>query len=1166
MTITSDDIKLMQPQRLSDEDDGGGQMTGLEVINGDINNLFEDISRVDRAYGNVSLRKAFLKVDTATADLYLDAHAILSAQPVDPRVSALIFTTEDFYDLRHTARDQIESFVIAGPTARFHLRGTQLNGQKTIITYAPVINNVTPPEIGQTLMLQIGTSINTQQYVKIVNVTHSRETFTYGIQGETFVADQWILQLTSELNKNYPADEPTPNMPGSASKIYTTQQSSSAKYYGSTVLAAPVTAGANSIRVAETFAPIIPTASSEMPVIDQRPGGYISHIVGSSSSTITQTVSYANGTVSTLPTAVVPGSIAVTINGTAYIDKGGVLVNGAGDEGSLSGTTIDYLTGVILWGGSAPAATIELTYKPGVLRQHVPNTGRIAIDDTNRNFNYVLSLDPPPSPRTFNAAYQYLGKWYELNDDGTGLLTGDGSGQINYGTGSIILTLQAQPDADSLIFYRWTEGGIYTPAASNAFTGTTPVSLTLSHRAIIQGSLTISWTSAGIAKTATDTNGVISGDATGTINYARGAIAITSASTPDSGWTVNYDYKSADDQNVTVVVPNNNVAGNIVIATTANIAPGSVGFTLRKSIPREVRDTNNILLSRSYMHELYYLSDNGAGNIINRRNAESVGTVNYTTGQIIVFGASFLKERNESGEITKNISILDRLISGAETKNTAKYASVAAQELIIAHDVTVTYRYAADAELSKSEVITGSSSPWRFILAANDTVVPGSVILQIGAEVWFDDGEGHLLRNYNTSTGVGDVQGTIDYVTTEIVINNYTGRPITAIVTPIGCVTGEDWSVIKTASFRTAAAPLRPNGFNVRADDLESGEQYNAQADNEGALSGDGVTGDVDLRNGIADIIFPVPVLSASVFYNAVSYKSVPLDPEILGLDPVRLPADGRVPILRDGDILVVTHTAKDLIDSPAAALVIDAGRDKLYSAWIEDDEGTQLDSDQYTLDKEAGTATLSTPFVAQDIDSNALVGDLYFVHRIDDMALCTEARINGTLQLAQPLYHAFPAGETWVASAVYLGDLRGRVKALASYTTDPGYGGTGTSSAAQYNLVNYPIAIDNRGSVPERWKIIFTSTTAFRLLGENRGQVATGSTAVDFSPMNAQSGTPFFTIKSDGWGSGWSTGNTVLFETEAAAAPLWFVRTVLPGQATVDDDELKIELRGDHN
>ena len=653
MTITSNDIKLMQPERLTDEEDGGGQMTGLEVIDGDINNLFDDISRVNRTYGNVSLRKAFLKVDTPTADLYLDSHAILSQQPADPKVTGLLFSTDDFYDERADAKQRIESFVVPGPVTGLYLRGTQLQGQTTIICYSPEINNVPAPEIGDTLMLRVADSIETQQFIKVLNVTQTTETFSYiYVSGSTtvvstFKATQYVLKLSSELKQDYPADDPNPR-PNNASKVYSTQPANSAKYYGSTTLQMAAVAGSTSVKVGDTFAPIIPTASNETPVIDQRPGGFLSQVVPSSSVVISVAVNYSNGGVSRLPTAIVPGSISVTIAGTPYTDKAGVLVNSSGATGSLDGTAIDYLTGVIAWAGSAAAAAPTLSYAPGVLRQQVPNTGRIEIDDTNRNFNYVLTLDPPPSPTTFNASYQYLGKWYELRDTGTGLLEGDGNGQINYDTGSIVLTLQVQPDADSVIFYRWTEGGIYSLATDDAFTGNTPVRLSLNHGAVAEGSVTITWTSAGVARTATDSNGAISGSATGTINYANGNISLTSALDPDAGtgWSVSYDYKDSSTQVINVTAPNNTTAADIVFATAPNIAPGSVSFTLRKSLPREVRDASNVLLSKNYSHLFHQITDNGNGNLIDRRVNAVVGTVNYSTGQIVVAGDDFLKIEN----------------------------------------------------------------------------------------------------------------------------------------------------------------------------------------------------------------------------------------------------------------------------------------------------------------------------------------------------------------------------------------------------------------------------------------------------------------------------------------------------------------------------------------
>ena len=60
MAITNDDVKLFEGQRLIDEADGGGLVTGREVIDGNANNLFQDISRIDRTVGDVALRKAFI--------------------------------------------------------------------------------------------------------------------------------------------------------------------------------------------------------------------------------------------------------------------------------------------------------------------------------------------------------------------------------------------------------------------------------------------------------------------------------------------------------------------------------------------------------------------------------------------------------------------------------------------------------------------------------------------------------------------------------------------------------------------------------------------------------------------------------------------------------------------------------------------------------------------------------------------------------------------------------------------------------------------------------------------------------------------------------------------------------------------------------------------------
>ena len=112
MAINKENIKLFESQRLTDEGDGGGRASGNVVVDGQMNNLFRDISRIDRTVGDVSMRKVFVGVSTDNADPYLGAHAILTTAPEDDRVGVVLFNTDSQTDQRDDARNRIESYVV----------------------------------------------------------------------------------------------------------------------------------------------------------------------------------------------------------------------------------------------------------------------------------------------------------------------------------------------------------------------------------------------------------------------------------------------------------------------------------------------------------------------------------------------------------------------------------------------------------------------------------------------------------------------------------------------------------------------------------------------------------------------------------------------------------------------------------------------------------------------------------------------------------------------------------------------------------------------------------------------------------------------------------------------------------------------------------------------
>ena len=112
MTVQQGDIKIMASQVLADVAEGGGAATGVEIIDGQSNNLFPDISELDRVIGRVNLRKVFPAVRTVTTDGYNGVNVIVSDIPDDPAVGAFLFKTDQYFDTREDAQKRLEAYLV----------------------------------------------------------------------------------------------------------------------------------------------------------------------------------------------------------------------------------------------------------------------------------------------------------------------------------------------------------------------------------------------------------------------------------------------------------------------------------------------------------------------------------------------------------------------------------------------------------------------------------------------------------------------------------------------------------------------------------------------------------------------------------------------------------------------------------------------------------------------------------------------------------------------------------------------------------------------------------------------------------------------------------------------------------------------------------------------
>ncbi|MCK4082183.1 hypothetical protein HCY67_15540, partial [Acinetobacter radioresistens] len=117
MAIETKNLVLYKSERLSDTEDGGGKYSGQMIEDGQSNNLFNDVSELDRTMGDVSLRKLFPAVTTNDTDLLMGATVFISENPKDPNVSALLFSTKSWIDERKSAQNRIENYLAKGGQA-----------------------------------------------------------------------------------------------------------------------------------------------------------------------------------------------------------------------------------------------------------------------------------------------------------------------------------------------------------------------------------------------------------------------------------------------------------------------------------------------------------------------------------------------------------------------------------------------------------------------------------------------------------------------------------------------------------------------------------------------------------------------------------------------------------------------------------------------------------------------------------------------------------------------------------------------------------------------------------------------------------------------------------------------------------------------------------------
>jgi len=1170
MPILEGDIKIMASQVLADVPEGGGAATGSQIQDGVSNNLFPDVSELDRVYGRAALRKVFANVVTDSRDVYMGAHAIVADEPDDPAVSCLLFSTSDAFDTREQAQNRVESYLIQGPAYAGQLFGDHIQGQMVVSLVQR--ENQALPIVGQTLLLRKneGTGSQVEQYVRAIDVASAPRTFTDS-QGE-YTRLVVTVSVSDQLKADFPGFPASRLDTGlnytGKTKVYETNVADAARYFGVKPLTAAVAANSRVLQADGIFVPLVPSSREEIGVADARMNQSTAALVVGSAGTVSRSALTLFTTASPVFVGggIMPGTLSVSGGAVTLSDKGGVLLNGTTPVG-----TVDYGSGVLalganVFGGSAVGLTVS--YRPSAPAVLATESIGLQVTEATRRLTWIATLNPAPTPGSLTVSYRAQGRWYTLTDDGSGAVRGPdastGAGALNPDTSTVSLTLGALPDVPSSIILTWaprTVAPAVLPVAPGGSAGS-PAAFAEWNvgEEIVPGSVSISW---GGSVQATDVaaSGNLLGGASGTVSYGNGTIRATPNSLPAKGTAVTIDYTKG--------VKTSGSLGGFVDAGTNYTSPGTggvVGKTFSMFVSSERPRRVHPGVDQATASPMW-VTDNGSGGLT--ANGQVVGTINYGTGAFTL-AKTFTASQND--DVFARVSMrgdgqepFHHVVTGRETRSVT----------VTILNTAATLSYVSGSGGSRSSTQAFDSLHVEAALdAGRDLQAPS---FTMGTTRYSGSGAA-LTATPGLAASESGAGGTV--AGPRASVTSWAPGTSPGIASYAASQSPSEGNMVDAVTFRTASAPVAPSGFSV----VVGGVVTNANA--QGQIIGANVFGTIDYETGVVELAFGTattgtdptrsdwshlglpgvqwvrlaPVAAADLRYNAVAYSYLPLEADKLGLDPVRLPSDGRVPVFRRGSVVVVHHTADTAPLTVTNGQTVNLGRVNVATVRVIGDNGQTISSG-YTLDRAAGTVTFtSVAGYSQPVTIR---------HRIEEAALLADAQISGLLRINRPLSRAYPLGSK-VSSALLVGDMFARVSTLFDQATwnssSPVWSDDlqGSAAGPTFDTINYPAQVQNRGAVTERWALVFTGSTAFVVVGEHLGQIGTGNTATDCAPLNPATGTPYFTLDRRGFNSGWSPGNVVRLNTVGASAPLWVVRVVQQGQATLQSDSFTMAVRGD--
>ncbi|UOO83557.1 hypothetical protein [Neisseria dumasiana] len=1153
--LTQQDLQIYPSQRLTDTPDGGGLMVGTPLT-GEDNEIFPPVSDVDRTMGSFDARLLYPGVLRADAEPLYGAHFIISEPPQADNVSFLAFKARNYGESRAEIMPRIEAYSVPTVESRMTLLGRHMAGIRMIQAYqreeAPL------PKVGERYCLEMretsgNKNIIRYQYFRIADLEHEVRTFEIPLPGGGVKEIQrrvLKMEIYNPLSDDYNGTAyPVEGYAGNGTAILETQVADSATYYGVRPLAEALNKGSLELRVDSIYEKLVPTSTVETPYADQYPVAAEAWVPAGAERVMFKSEGAVSGNI-WLEHPVIPGTVKIQgwqDDAQGRLKKGGNIVN------------IDYKRGLIA--DMPPSFALTVTAVPGAVQTAARNSTYIEIKDTNQGTQWAPLLQPAPLRGSLTVSFMSLGVWYTLRDMGDGILR-DGEnnpcGTVEP-TGSAVVSLPTLPDVGTNLVFAWSPESDYkTFKADKA--GTDSVAKSVEGWAVYPkqaagrikpGTLSMTWND-GEEKTATDNSGgKLTGHAEGDVFYDAGRVWVSSGINAS---TVRINWQEYTDLPVKTEVRDS--MQDTLRISVGKTAPGSLNMFVRMLVSVAGTQRTRIKIGEGGLFGRYEydktdhqydnqsftaeISDSGQGSLMMNGKVLAGTSINYADGSIVLPASAFK---------IRAFGYQDAL---AEIGSGAKKINIRGQEYEL-DSFTVNFTYAS-ATVMPSETVRAVERTETVPTMSFNVLRGGYAGSRVVTDTWaFTAGEtkiiergGQLYKNWSHQTGTGDVIGSINTRTGEIVMSDISINLATIKI--VAGIVGEPDTKIGNFVGRTPAAPVKPESFTVYATETGADGQVRTLTGRSNALGEiDGeLKGKIHYETGFFSIEGGALFYADTLRFNCVTQDNIPLDSSIIGIDSVRLPSDGRVPVYRKGDMIVIGNRIKqDLGSTFTGNQTVQLDRQNSDRICLVDAKGKHVLADKYSYDLAAGTITFAEP-----LDLSDYTYPLTAVQAWEEENRVMGVDISGRLKLQFPVGRDYPKESTYISSALIGGDLLVRAtEPFSQQAWDNVWADEirGNPVLSRLDVKNYPIKLTSNGAITERWLLRFTSDTQYELYGERLGLIAKGDTLGDLAPVNPATGKPYFTLNRLAFGGGWGSGNCVRFNTYGTPTPVWILRAVQP-------------------